>query len=464
MKRHLPYGSVAMVCIVAVLIPTGLYTLIGSANIRFLERLHYLVSTVYAITSVMVIVEAWAAYRRRPARVGRDRVPTLEVPDCTAIVAAYLPNEQQIILQTVRHLLDNLAAPAERLQVILAYNSPDVLPVEATLRRLAEEDARFTLLRVEGSLSKAQNINAALAHARGRVIAIYDADHLPEPHCFQKAWRWLADGYDVVQGRCVIRNYADSWFTRLIAIEFESIYAVSHPGRSLLTDTAIFGGSNGYWRAEVLRAIRLDPAMLTEDIDSSVRALIAGYRLLHDRSIVSEELAPTRFTDWWFQRQRWAQGWFEVTLKHQDRLLSSPHFNARQTLMWFYMFLWREVYPALSLQALPLVLAALLLNARIGWVSNWYFTLTTAVTLLSAPVITWITYQRTLWRARDQLRWWYPLYAGLNPLYVVLKNWVALVAQYRHLVGANEWVSTPRRRGRAGARPVAHPSLAAPGD
>ena len=178
--------------------------------------------------------------------------------------------------------------------MILAYNTPESLPIENVLRDLAAHDSRFCLLRVEESRSKAENVNAALAVATGEIVAVYDADHLPEPDCFRKAWRWLARGYHVVQGRCVIRNFAENWLTRTVAVEFDSIYAISHQGRSNISGTAIFGGSNGYWRRDALRAVGMNPAMLTEDIDSSVRTLLAGRRLIHDRSILSLELAPTR--------------------------------------------------------------------------------------------------------------------------------------------------------------------------
>ena len=154
-------------------------------------------------------------------------------------------------------------------------------------------------------------------------MAVYDADHLPEAQCFRKAWRRLAQGYHVVQGRCVIRNYAENWLTRTVAVEFDSIYAVSHQGRSNMSGTAIFGGSNGYWRRDALRDVGMNPAMLTEDIDSSVRTLLAGRRLIHDRSIVSYELAPTQPRHWFFQRKRWAQGWLEVTLAYLKALLES---------------------------------------------------------------------------------------------------------------------------------------------
>lgn len=60
----------------------------------------------------------------------------------------------------------------------------------------------------------------------------------------------------------------------MIAIEFDKVYAVSHPGRSRLFGFGLFCGSNGYWRADLLRAHKMHGDMLTEDIDSALRAYV----------------------------------------------------------------------------------------------------------------------------------------------------------------------------------------------
>jgi len=55
-----------------------------------------------------------------------------------------------------------------------------------------------------------------------------------------------------------------------------------------------FGGSNGYWKAEILKEIRMDGSMLTEDIDSSIRATLAGYKIGYSGDVISSELSPLR--------------------------------------------------------------------------------------------------------------------------------------------------------------------------
>ena len=205
--------------------------------------------------------------------------------------------------------------------MLLAYNTPTPLAVEAELFDLARMHPDLTVIKVEDSTSKAQNVNAALRVAEGEIVGIFDADHHPMPGAFERAWRWIADGADVVQGHCVIRNGDDSTLAKIVAVEFEQIYAVSHPGRAALHGFGIFGGSNGYWRASALEQIRLRGSFLTEDIEASMRVLAAGGRIVNDPGLVSRELAPETLGSLWKQRMRWAQGWFQVSIRHLGPIL-----------------------------------------------------------------------------------------------------------------------------------------------
>ena len=80
---------------------------------------------------------------------------------------------------------------------------------------------------------------------------------------------------------------------------------------SRLHQFGIFGGSNGYWKTELLHTTRMRGFMLTEDIDSSIRTVADGYRIKTDPLIISRELAPTSLSALWNQRMRWAQARFK---------------------------------------------------------------------------------------------------------------------------------------------------------
>jgi cellulose synthase/poly-beta-1,6-N-acetylglucosamine synthase-like glycosyltransferase len=120
-------------------------------------------------------------------------------------------------------------------------------------------------------------VNRALVElsAEPKFVFIMDADHHPnEDHPERAILTMEKYGYDVLQGACTIRMAGPlSW---LVAVEFEDMYNVGHRGRTSLFGIGVFGGSNGCWRRDLLCKIKMDPTMLTEDIDSSIRSTLQG--------------------------------------------------------------------------------------------------------------------------------------------------------------------------------------------
>ncbi|WP_405582130.1 glycosyltransferase [Streptomyces sp. NBC_01092] len=374
----------------------------------------------------------------------RPAAPAQPYPPASAVIAAYLPNEAATIVDTVESFL-RLDYPGD-LEIVLAYNTPHPLPVEDTLRAIARRDRRLVLLPVAGSTSKAQNINAAVTRVRGEFVGIFDADHHPAPDAFRHAWDWLSHGYDVVQGHCVIRNGDSSWVARQVAAEFEAIYAVSHPGRTRLYGFGIFGGSNGFWRTDMLARIRMHGSMLTEDIDSTLRALREGARIATDRTLISRELAPTRLKPLWNQRSRWAQGWLQVSLRHLWQALRHPNFTPRQKTGLVVLLGWREIQPWLSLQILPILLHSALRAGgadRIDWATPACL-LAFGFTLSAGLVQTAFAGRLALPELRRRRGWFWRHALISTVFYTHFKNIVARQSHLKELLGDRRWRVTPR--------------------
>jgi cellulose synthase/poly-beta-1,6-N-acetylglucosamine synthase-like glycosyltransferase len=387
------------------------------------------------LTGVMILVEAQLAVKQKePPEVD-------DYPEATAIICAYLPNEAATIMGTLDAFL-NMGYPGG-LQIILAYNTPNSMPVERELAKLALEHPNLDVVRVEGSTSKAQNVNAVLAMARGEFTGMFDADHEPRPGSFERSWRWLANGYDVVQGHCLTRNGEETRLARMIAVEFESIYAVAHPGRAKLHRFGVFGGSNGYWRTELLHETRMRGSMLTEDIDSSMRTVERGLKIRSDRDVVSRELATTTFQQVWNQRLRWAQGWFQVTMMHTIRVWRSPGLTFRQKFGASYLLGYREIYPWLSLQIFPLVAYWLTRGDTLSY--GWpIFLCTTLFVLHIGPVQTWYAYRLADWEIKQHKSWFFAYLLFSTLFYTEYKNTIARVAHIKEFVGERAWKVTPR--------------------
>ncbi len=367
--------------------------------------------------------------------------PAEPAPRATAVIAAYLPNEADTIVETLEVFLSQEYAGG--LQVVLAYNTPGPMAVEPRLQLMAQNNLNLDVIRVEDSTSKAQNVNAALRVAEGEFVGIFDADHHPMDGAFERAWRWLANDADVVQGHCVIRNGSDSWLTKLVAVEFEQIYAVAHPGRAGLHDFGIFGGSNGYWRRSALERVRLRGSFLTEDIEASMRVLQAGGRIVNDPGLVSHELAPDTLKTLWRQRMRWAQGWFQVSCRHLGATLRSPYLSLRQKLGATYLLGFREVYAWISMLTWPLLGFLAYRDGGIDFTSPIFMLLTLFISV-SGPVQTLAAWRLAAPELRKHPGWfWFAAVANLF-FYTEFKNLIARVAHLKQLRGEHQWVVTPR--------------------
>lgn len=423
--------------ILGIAVPLLLYTFLAKLGWDITFIVYVIVVIALTITSSLVWMEGFLALRR----IDPPQEPRAPFPPASAIIAAYLPNEAPTILDTVHSFLRR-DYPAG-LQVIVAYNTPRALPMEQELMALAEREPRFLPLKVEGSTSKAQNVNAALGHVEGEFVGIFDADHHPDPGSFKRAWRWLSHGFDVVQGHCAVRNGSASWVARLISVEFEGIYAVSHPGRSRQHRFGIFGGSNGFWRTDLLRSTRMQKFMLTEDIDSTMRALQTGAKFVSDPYLISRELAPTTISALWNQRLRWAQGWHQVSSRHTLDMLRSRAFTFRQKMGIVHLLVWREIYPWISIQIFPILLYWIFVAGRpVDWTVP-IFLATTIFTLGTGPGQLYF-----LWRLADpavrKRRFWLLDYFFASIFYAEFKNIISRVAHIKEWVKEKEWKVTPR--------------------
>ncbi|APA09510.1 hypothetical protein SS1G_12321 [Sclerotinia sclerotiorum 1980 UF-70] len=373
------------------------------------------------------------------------------------VIVAYLPNEQDIIMDRIHYALDHIVYPHDRIRINVLYNTPKAIePVESEMNELAAKIDRLRIIKVPDSTSKAHNLNYFFTLYTGaQIIALYDCDHYSHP--YGPRWaveRFLADEeVDCVQGRCVIQNSKATFLTGTIAVEFDKIYGTSHPGRAALFGYGLFTGSNGYWRANLPRDLKMDATMLTEDIDSALRALEQGSICIHEPNVISYELAPTTFHSFLKQRLRWVQGWTQASYRHcMLAYKKSPHNKKRNLLTRFgllSLLLIRELSYYLVSQYTCLMLSFLITGfLKTGTqlknliffefpASEWLFIIGT-LCLIGSLAITYFVLSELITK-RMMVK-----FTLLYPFYLILGSCIGLYGHFRQIVRYSAWNATVR--------------------
>ncbi|OCK77231.1 glycosyltransferase family 2 protein [Lepidopterella palustris CBS 459.81] len=378
------------------------------------------------------------------------------------LIVAYLPNEKDIIMDRALYALEQIDYPRDKIRINILYNTPKPIePLETELRQLTERFSHARVIKVPGSTSKADNLNYFFTLDTGSdLIAIYDCDHYPHPNGPRWAVeRFMADTeIDIVQGRCIVFNSQDTFLTSMIAVEFDKIYAVSHPGRATMWGFGLFCGSNGYWRTSLLRELKMDGDMLTEDIDSALRAVSRGSKTVHDLNVTSYELAPTTFPAFWKQRLRWAQGWAQASARHLKMVYNKPQeplhsdhgrsFTTRFGIL--SLLLIREMSYYLVTQYTCLVLSFVIVKFPTSGSALWklvYFQYPVSQWLF---IISIICLFATLWitnRVKSEFvsRRMIIQFSILYPAYLVLAATIGLYGHARQIVRYSSWNPTARK-------------------
>jgi cellulose synthase/poly-beta-1,6-N-acetylglucosamine synthase-like glycosyltransferase len=270
----------------------------------------------------------------------RDPLPQPAEPETWPMVTVQLPVYNE--LYVVKRLIDAIASldyPREQLQVQVLDDSTD-----ETTRMVS---AQVTLLRARGldiELIHRQDRRGfkagALAHgletARGEFIAIFDADFVPPSDFLQRTIPHLLaePRLGFVQTRWGHLNPGYSTLTRAQIIALDGHFVVEHLGRNRSGLLMNFNGTAGVWRRMAIEeAGGWQSDTLTEDVDLSFRAQLAGWQALYLPNVEAPAELPPQIAAFKRQQARWAAGAAQCLVKLAGSLWQGrPFAGARDGL------------------------------------------------------------------------------------------------------------------------------------
>ncbi len=255
--------------------------------------------------------------------------PPLEGKTVDVLVPTY--NEDIPLLRATLLACVRMTYP-HRTLVLDDGNRPEV-------RALAEELAISYIAREDNQGAKAGNLNNALKLTDGEFVAVFDADHVPEPEFLTKLMGYFRDEkLAVVQTPHTFYNLdafqveAD-YVHRKMWDEQELFFQVVQPGKNRW-NAAFFAGSSALIRRRALEEIGYFASeTITEDLHTSIRLHSKGWKTLYHNERLSHGLAAKGIKGFHGQRIRWAEG--NLSVLAYDNPLTIRGLTFPQRLAYF---------------------------------------------------------------------------------------------------------------------------------
>ncbi|MFT4839323.1 MAG: cellulose synthase/poly-beta-1,6-N-acetylglucosamine synthase-like glycosyltransferase [Nonlabens sp.] len=290
---------------------------------------------VYSISLILILFYAFAQlnllvnYIKAQKLV--DKAPQLDLsnPEEVPYVTIQLPvfNEAYVM----ERLLDNIAFidyPREKLEIQVLDDSTDetVETTAAHVKRLAATGLDIVhITRTDRSGYKAGALKEGLEVAKGELIAIFDADFLPDADWLYKTIPYFKDPeIGVVQTRWAHLNRDYSILTQVQAFALDAHFTLEQVGRNSKGHFINFNGTAGVWRKETIYdAGNWEGDTLTEDLDLSYRAQLKKWKFKYLEHVTTPAELPIIISAARSQQFRWNKGGAENFRKMFKRVIFS---------------------------------------------------------------------------------------------------------------------------------------------
>jgi cellulose synthase/poly-beta-1,6-N-acetylglucosamine synthase-like glycosyltransferase len=298
---------------------------VSSAVAPTVLALYYLILTILAFFGVHRLWMVLLYLRNR----GHAPVRPAD-PETWPVVTVQLPlyNEMYVAARLIDAVC-RLDYPRDRLEIQVLDDSTD--ETTAIVEQLVEEHRGqgidIKVVRRANRIGfKAGALAAGLEQARGELLAVFDADFVPQPEFLRMSVPYFADPrIGLVQGRWMHINRTYSLLTQVQSIFLDGHFMIEHIARNRSNCFFNFNGTAGVWRREAIVAGGgWEHDTLTEDLDLSYRAQLIGWKFLYLPELAVPSELPVDVNGFKTQQYRWAKGAIQTGRKLIGRVLRSP--------------------------------------------------------------------------------------------------------------------------------------------
>ncbi len=318
--------------------------------------------------------------------------PLQDLPIVTVQLPIY--NEQYVAKRLIE-AVSQLDWPADKLEIQVLDDSTDQTTsiVATQVQHYQGRGLQIHHLRRRHRIGyKAGALAEGLQQAKGEFIAIFDADFVP-PSDFLRRTIPPFDNPHIgfVQTRWGHLNADYSLFTKLQSLAIDAHFMIEQFARHRAGFFMNFNGTAGVWRRTAIESAGGWQAnTLTEDLDLSYRAMLAGWQAGYLREVVTPGEIPVTLSGFRQQQHRWAKGSITCAKRFLPIVWGSP--LAFTTKLQATLHLTGYAVQLLMSMVALLYPAVLLLDLQ---AVGPLFSLTTIFTLtFFAPTLYFLTAQR----------------------------------------------------------------------
>ena len=255
-------------------------------------------------------------YHNLPVR-GWPRV-TIQLP---------IYNERYVVDRLIESV-SRLDYPANLLEIQVLDDSTDDTIQIARLAVKKMRAAGFDIVHIHRknrSGYKAGALRKGLEVAKGDLLAIFDADFVPDANFLTATVPYFSDPkVGMLQTRWGHLNSDYSMLTRAQSIGIDGHFSVEQASRAWGGFFMNFNGTAGIWRKKAIEdAGGWQADTLTEDLDLSYRAQLKGWKLTYAPGVVCPAEVPVTIGAFKSQQHRWAKGSIQTAKKNLGKLFKS---------------------------------------------------------------------------------------------------------------------------------------------
>lgn len=277
--------------------------------------------------SVLFFLYVWVLYNvpvlavgiRRLRRANPKKVKLESKAEDLPTFSIVVPvRDEERVVGRLLEALFRLDYPLEKREIIIVEDgSTDRTPL--ICREYARRHPDWVKFVVRStSNGKPSALNCALEHVRGEIVAVFDADNVPESDVLLRAAKYFEDSsVAAVQGTPCAINAGENMLTMFASHEEAVRFQAYFRGKDALGLFVPLTGSCQFIRRVVLEEVggwREDS--LSEDMEMSARLTLRGYTVRYAADVRSWQENPASLFEFVRQRTRWFRGCMEVALRY----------------------------------------------------------------------------------------------------------------------------------------------------